>query len=277
MNNVKFKFVIDLIRCNKNICYHICLFIHMNFNENLERFKNKRDLIKELDFYRSLILKKVKNGDYHSALEKIKSALVLIQEHQDSFHIEKELINFYELNKQIKTELDQHRIIYQRRFNNLLREKLDESNLENFSKLLVMFKNDVDQNLEKYNLGDISAKITKYFKYIKRLYEILSCYKVLNYHDTSEMIFEFVKDVKTEKFPNLKLLISLVYQNLLNYRLSEYSKEFDKISISNLSEKMAINQDRLIDFINLIMKRPKSPIKSFFPSSQEVYFKKPSF
>ncbi len=249
----------------------------MNFNENLENFKNKRDLIEELDFYRSIILKKVKNGEYHSALEKIRSALVLIQEHQDSFHIEKQLIDFYELNTQIKTELDQHRIIYQRRFNNLLREKLDESNLENFSKLLAMLKNDVDQNLEKYNLGDISANITKYFKYIKRLYEIFSCYKVLNYHDASEKIFEFVKDVKTEKFPNLKLLISLVYQNLLNYRLSEYSKEFDKISISNLSEKMAINQDRLIDFINLIMKRPKSPIKSFFPNSQEVYFKKSSF
>jgi len=227
----------------------------MNFNENLESFKNKRDLIEELEFYRSIILKKVKSGDYHSALEKIRSALVLIQEHQDSFHVEKELIDLYELNNQIKAELDQHRMVYQRRFNNLLREKLDESNLENFSKLLAMLKNDVDKNLEKYNLGDISAKITKYFRYIKRLYEILSCYKVLNYHDASEMIFEFVKDVKTEKFPNLKLLISLVYQNLLNYWLSEYSKEFDKISISNLSEKMEINQDRLIDFINLIMKR----------------------
>ena len=249
----------------------------MNFNENLESFKNKRDLIEELEFYRSIILKKVKSGDYHSALEKIRSALVLIQEHQDSFHVEKELIDFYELNNQIKAELDQHRMVYQRRFNNLLREKLDESNLENFSKLLAMLKNDVDKNLEKYNLGDISAKITKYFRYIKRLYEILSCYKVLNYHDASEMIFEFVKDVKTEKFPNLKLLISLVYQNLLNYWLSEYSKEFDKISISNLSEKMEINQDRLIDFITLIMKRQQSPIKSFFPSSQEIYFKKPSF
>jgi len=249
----------------------------MNFNENLESFKNKRDLIEELEFYRSIILKKVKSGDYHSALEKIRSALVLIQEHQDSFHIEKELIDFYELNNQIKAELDQHRMVYQRRFNNLLREKLDESNLENFSKLLAMLKNDVDKNLENYNLGDISAKITKYFRYIKRLYKILSCYKVLNYHDASEMIFEFVKDVKTEKFPNLKLLISLVYQNLLNYRLSEYSKEFDKISISNLSEKMEINQDRLIDFITLIMKRQQSPIKSFLPSSQEIYFKKPSF
>ncbi|MFX1572090.1 MAG: hypothetical protein ACFFB0_05035 [Promethearchaeota archaeon] len=249
----------------------------MNFNENLESFKNKRDLIEELNYYRSIILKKVKNGNYHSALEKIRSALVLMQEHKESFHIEKELIDFYDLNNQIKAELDHHKMIYHRRFNNLLREKLNESNLENFTKLLAMLKNDVDKNLEKYNLNDISIQITKYFIYIKRLYEIISCYKVINYHDASEMIFEFVKDVKTENFPNLKLLISSVYQNLLNYKLSEYSKEFDKISISNLSKRMEINQDRLIDFINLIMKKPKNPIKSFFPSSQEIYFKKPSF
>ncbi|MHA2325921.1 MAG: hypothetical protein ACXACB_11005, partial [Promethearchaeota archaeon] len=157
-----------------------------------------------------------------------------------------------------------------------LKERLDETNLENFSKLLAMLKNEVDQNLVKYNLEDICTNITKYFKFIKRLYEILSCYKVLNYHDASEKIFEFVKDVKTENFPNLKMLISSVYQNFLNHRLCEFSKESDKISITTLSRKMAINQDKLIDFINLIMKQPKSPIKGYIPATQEVYFKKPS-
>ncbi|MFX1313894.1 MAG: hypothetical protein ACFFHD_14990 [Promethearchaeota archaeon] len=249
----------------------------MNFNDNFESFKSKKELTEELVFYRSIILKRVESGDYRLALEKLRSALVLIQEHQDSFDIEKELKYFYDLNNQIKKELDQHRTIYQRRFNHLLREHIDESNLENFSKLLAMLKNDIDKDSKKYNLDDIRAKIIQYFRYIKRLYEILSCYKVLNYHDASEMIFEFVKDVKTEKFQNLKHLILLIYQNLLNYKLSEYSKEFNKISVSSLSEKMEINQDRLIEFINLIMKRPESPIKSFLPNSQEIYFKKPLF
>ncbi|MHA2037540.1 MAG: hypothetical protein ACW98X_13980 [Promethearchaeota archaeon] len=249
----------------------------MSFNSNLENFKSKKDLIEELSYYKSIILKKVKSGDYNSALEKVRSALILIQDHQDSFNIKNELNDFYELNKIVKVELQNHRKVYERRFNNLLREKLNESNLENFSKLLAMLKNEVDQNLEKYNLEDIGINIKKYFKFIRRLYEILSCYKVLNYHDASEKIFDFVKDVKSENFPNLKYLISSVYQDLLNYRLNEYSKEFDKVSISTLSKKMAINQDSLVNFINLIMKQPRSPVKGYISETQEVYFKKPRF
>lgn len=247
----------------------------MNFNYNPENFKNKKDLIAELNYYKSIILKKVKGGDYHSALEKVRSAIVLIQEHQESFNIENELIDFYELSKKVQSELKNHRMIYERRFKNLQREKLSESNLENFSKLLAMLKSDVDKNLEKYNLEDICLNITKYFKFIRKLYEILSCYKVLNYHNASEKIFDFVKDVKAENFPNLKFLISSVYQNLLKYRLSEFSKDFERVPISTLSKKMAINQDSLVDFINLIMKQPKSPIKGYIPETQEVYFKKP--
>jgi hypothetical protein len=247
----------------------------MNFNYNPENFKNKKDLIAELNYYKSIILKKVKGGDYNSALEKVRSAIVLIQEHQESFNIEEELIDFYELSKKVQSELKNHRMIYERRFKNLQREKLSESNLENFSKLLAMLKSDVDKNLEKYNLEDICLNITKYFKFIRKLYEILSCYKVLNYHNASEKIFDFVKDVKAENFPNLKFLISSVYQNLLKYRLSEFSKDFEKVPISTLSKKMAINQDSLVDFINLIMKQPKSPIKGYIPETQEVYFKKP--
>ncbi|MHA2130154.1 MAG: type II toxin-antitoxin system ParD family antitoxin, partial [Promethearchaeota archaeon] len=148
----------------------------MSFNPNLESFKHKRDLIDELNYYKSIILKKVTSGDYNSALEKVRSAIILLEEHQNNFKIEKELLNFYELNKQVHTELLDHRRVYERRFNNLLKERLDETNLENFSKLLAMLKNEVDQNLVKYNLEDICTNITKYFKFIKRLYEILSCY-----------------------------------------------------------------------------------------------------
>lgn len=249
----------------------------MNFNYNLESYKNKRDLIEELNFYKSLILKKVKSGNYNSALVKIRSALVLLEEHKNEFSLDKEFDDFYELNKQVHKELSTHRMIFERRFNNLLREKLNESNLENFSRLLAMLKSEVDQNLDRYDLEDISNSIVKYFKFIKRLYEILSCYKVLNYHQASGKIFNFVNDIKVENFPNLKLLISLVYQNLLNYRLSEFSKDYDKIPISILSNRLAINQEKLVDFITLIMKQPKSPIKSYLTDSHEVCFRKTGF
>ncbi len=246
----------------------------MDFNKNLENFKKKRELIEELNYYKSIILKKVKNGNYNSALEKVNSALVLIEEHQGSFNIEKELHDFYKLHKKVQSELSKHRLIYERRFNNMLKEKLNESNLENFSKLLAILKNEVDHNLDRYNLYDISATITKYFKFIKKMYEILSCYKVLNYHDASDRIFEFVREIKTENFPNLKMLISLIYQKLISNRLYQYSREFDKVSISTLSKNMAINQDQLIDFINLIKSNPKSPIQDYVSSTQEIIFKK---
>ena len=100
-------------------------------------------------------------------------------------------------------------MLYQRRFNNLLKERLSESNLENFSKLLAMLKNDIDHNLDKYNLMDISASISNYFRFIKKIYEILSCYKVLNYHNAADKIFDFVRDIKSEDLPNLKVLISI--------------------------------------------------------------------
>ncbi|MFX1279417.1 MAG: hypothetical protein ACFFA3_08370 [Promethearchaeota archaeon] len=249
----------------------------MNFNNNLESYKNKKDLVEELNFYKSAILKKVKSGDYNSALVKVRSALVLLEEHKRDFRLEKEFIDFYELKEQVKKELYSHRMKYERRFNNLLREKLNESNIENFSRLLAMLKAEVDQNLDKYNLEDISINITKYFKFIKKLYEILSCYKVLNYHDASGKIFDFVKDIKTENFPNLKLLISLIYQNLLKYKLSEYSKEYDKLSLSFLSNRLAINEGKLADFITIIMKQPKSPIKSYLLDTGEIYFRKQGF
>ncbi len=249
----------------------------MGTNYNLESFKNKKDLVEELNYYKSLIIKKIKKGDYNSALEKVRSALVLLEEHQDSFNIKKEHLEFYELAKQVRSELLDHRTIYDRRFNNLLREKLNESNLENFSKLLAMLKNDVDQNLDKYNLGDICANINKYFRFIKKMYEILSCYKVLNYHDASDKIFEFVKEIKSENFPNLKMLILLTYQNLVKDRLFEFSKEFDKLPISTLSKKMAINQNQLMNFINLIREQPRSPIQDYKSRTQEIVFKRSRF
>jgi hypothetical protein len=249
----------------------------MGTNYNLESFKSKKVLVEELNFYKSLIIKKIKEGDYNSALEKVRSALILLEEHQESFNISKELLEFHELAKKVRSNLLDHRFIYERRFNNLLREKLNESNLENFSKLLAMLKNDVDNNLDRYNLRDISANINKYFGFIKKMYEILSCYKVLNYYNASDKILEFVRDIKYENFPNLKMLILLTYQNLIKDRLSEFSKDFDKLPISTLSKKMAINQNQLMNFINLIREQPKSPIVDYKSRTQEVIFRKSRF
>ena len=73
----------------------------MGIKNNLQSFKSKKELIEELNYYKSLIIKKVKNGDYYSALEKVRSALVLLEEYRDNFNIKKELIEFYELSKKV--------------------------------------------------------------------------------------------------------------------------------------------------------------------------------
>ncbi len=247
----------------------------MKFNLNPESYKHKKDLIEELNYYKSIILKKINDGEINSASEKVNSAKTLIEEHQDSFDLEHQGLEFDDLRDKITTELQKYRMLYQRRFNNLLKERLSESNLENFSKLLAMLKNDIDHNLDKYNLMDISASISNYFRFIKKIYEILSCYKVLNYHDASDKIFDFVRDIKSEDLPNLKVLISSIYKNLINNRLFEFSKECDKLSLSDLSKKMSINQERLLDFITLIKKQRRSPIKDYIPTTQEVIFKHP--
>ena len=182
----------------------------MGIKNNLQSFKSKKELIEELNYYKSLIIKKVKNGDYYSALEKVRSALVLLEEYRDNFNIKKELIEFYELSKKVVSELSNHRRIYERRFKNLLRERLNEANLENFSKLLAMLKNEVDDNLTKYNLHDLRDNIITYFTLIKKIYTIISSYKVLNYNDASVKILKFVKEFKVENYPNLKDLISSI-------------------------------------------------------------------
>jgi hypothetical protein len=50
-------------------------------------------------------------------------------------------------------------MIYERRFNNLLKEKLNEANFESFSKLLAILKSEVDRNLDRCNLEEISENI----------------------------------------------------------------------------------------------------------------------
>ena len=73
-----------------------------------------------------------------------------------------------------------------------------------------------------------------------------------------------------------KYIMSRLVGKLLSYRLQNYSREFEKISISTLSKKMKMNQDQLIGFIKLIKRQPKSPIKYYTSDTHEVYFKKPS-
>ncbi|GAJ17414.1 unnamed protein product, partial [marine sediment metagenome] len=87
-------------------------------------------------------------------------------EHHNYFDLKNELSEFNELQQKARVELDNRRKIYLRRYDNLLKENLTESNLENFTKLLAMLKSEVDEKLNKYNLQELCDNINLYFKFI---------------------------------------------------------------------------------------------------------------
>lgn len=244
----------------------------MSFKDKLDQYKQRKDLIDELDFYKSIISKRIEHKNFRSALEKIESAIILIKENQQIYNLDIELSEFENLKEEIISELEMCQKFYTRRYSNLLKETLTESNLENFLRLLAMLKGEVDENLDNFNLKDLSARIKKYFTFLKRLYTIISSYKVLNYHGASNKILEFVKEIKSEDYPNIKALIFYIYQDLLNNQFSNFSKQYDKLSITELSDKLAINQDSLSHFLDIIMKDPNCPIKNYNTYTQEVIF-----
>lgn len=246
----------------------------MSSNHKIDRYKQKKELIEELEFYKSIILKKMDSDDFNSALIKIESTLTLIEEYQSDFDLEKETKEFTQLQQKLRVEFDEHRKIFLRRYDNLTKENLTEANLENFTKLLAMLKNEVDDNLNQYNLHDLRDDINTYFAYIKKLYTIISSYKVLNYNDASGKMLTFMKESRHVNFPNLKELVTTIYQNLLFIQFESMAKNYEKLSINEISEKLSISPDKIEDIINLLLNDPKSPIKKYTQYNRQVIFNK---
>jgi len=246
----------------------------MTYNSNFVKYKQKKELLEELNIYQSFVLKKIDIEDFKSALAKIDSALTLIDEFQSYFDLKYELKEFSEIRQKVLSEFDKHRNIYLRRYHNLLKEPLTETNLEAFLKLLAMLKNDVDDNLDKYNLYDLQENIITYFMFIKKLYTIISSYKVLNYNEASGKILKFVKEYKVDSYPNLKYLLSNIYQNLLFIQFKLMSENYDKISLIEISERLSIAPERVENIINLVIDKQKSPIKKYVKYNKELIFNK---
>ncbi|MHA1758467.1 MAG: hypothetical protein ACTSVV_17000 [Promethearchaeota archaeon] len=242
------------------------------FKDMIDHIKNKKDLIKELKIYKEFIQKKLDIEDLNSALSKVRSALTLIKEYQDKFDIEDEIKEFNSINDKITSELKKHRDFYLRKFNNLLKEKVNENNLENLLKLLAMLKSDIDKVYEKYNLHDLQADINRYFTFIKRLYIILTSYETLNYHKISEIVYNYMKDLENENFPNLENLIQTINLKIIIKRLKELSEKYEKMKIQELSEDLLINEEDLIDIIISIMDMPENPIRVYNSTNREVIF-----
>jgi len=221
----------------------------MSSNHKFDRYKQKKEIIEELDFYKSIILKKMDIDDFNSALIKIESALTLLEEYKTEFDLEKETKEFSEIRQNVLSEFDSHRNI-------------------------AMLKNEVDDNLNQYNLRELHDDINTYFTFIKKLYTIISSYKILNYNDVSGKILSFIKESSHVNFPNLKVLVTIIYQNLLFIQFESMAKNYEKLSVNEISEKLSISPDKIEDLINLLINNPKSPIKKYTKYNREVIFNK---
>ena len=244
----------------------------LTLDNNFVVYKQKKELVKELRVYQSFVLKKIDIEDFKSALSKIDSALTLIDQFQSTFNLKTELVEFNKIRREVLSEFNVRRNIYIKRYQNLLKETLTEDNLENFLKLLAMLKNEVDDNLNKYNLHDLQGNIITYFTLIKKIYTIISSYRVLNYNDVSVRILKLLKEYKIENFPNLKALLSNIYRNLLLLQFEMMSENYDRLSLGEISEKLAITPERLEEIINLILNKQNSPIKKYRKFNNEVIF-----
>lgn len=242
------------------------------FKEKLDTIKTKKDLTKELKIYKQFIIKKIDTEEFNSALTKAKSALILIKEHQELFDLDKNLKEFQDLSEKVLSELNRHRDKYTKRLYRLLKENIDESNVEKLMKLLTSLKKEVDKNINGYNLEEVHANINRYFQFIKRLYIIFASYEIIDYFEVSENIFKFIEDLKFVDFPNLEKLSKSLLQKVIMRKLSDFSHKYKMLTISELSNELAISQEELIEFIYSILEESNSPIKAFIESKDQVIF-----
>ena len=170
-------------------------------------------------------------------------------------------------------ERSSHREWYLRKYNNLLRENLTEENLDSFLKLLAMLKDEVDGVVNKFNLEDVQYHINSYFKYLKKMYGIISSYKILEFSKASDQILKFAKEIRPEKFNNLKSLTLSLYRNLMTNKLREISKIQNRCQSNELCEKLAISNNDLIKILEFLEESPQNPIKKFNQKTREIVFK----
>jgi len=237
------------------------------------RYNNKKDLLDELNLHKELTLKKINQLDLDSALKKVNSAIILIEEAQEYFDLDDELDAFLQLNQKIINERLAHREWYLRKYNNLIKEDLTEENLDSFFKLLAMLKDEVDGVVNKFSLEDVQYHINSYFKYLKKMYGIISSYKILEFNKSSNQILNFAKEIRPEKFNNLKALTLSLYRSLVTNKLRDISKMQNSCQMNELCEMLAISNDDIIKVLELLEDNPQNPIKKFNKRTQEIVFK----
>ncbi|MFO8017941.1 MAG: hypothetical protein R6U96_04855 [Promethearchaeia archaeon] len=247
------------------------------FKDTFKKVKDKRELKKKLKIHKEFILKKLEDEDLNSALDKTRSALTLIKEYDDSFNLEGSLKEFKKLNDSITEKIDKFRSLYFNRFKKYTKQSLTEENLERFMKLLASLKDTVDKKAEDYNLYELQEAINRYFECLKKTYTIITNYRVLTYEIICENIFELLEELDYAEISNLKNLIERIYLKVIAKRLKEVARKTKKISLSELSNILALKREELIEKLQEIMNHPsfEDIIKVFNKTGNLIIFSLP--
>ncbi|TFG17829.1 MAG: hypothetical protein EU533_08100 [Promethearchaeota archaeon] len=122
-------------------------------------------------------------------------------------------------------------------------------------------------------MDEIQSRINDYFHCIKKMYILISSYKILEFQKASSEIIKFAQEIKSGEFKNLKGLTLALYRNLITDQLNNISKSRHYITIYELSQELSIKPKDMVKIINLINEDVNSPIKKFDSMTELIIFK----
>ncbi|MBA7495681.1 hypothetical protein ES702_06270 [subsurface metagenome] len=241
------------------------------FRELTKEFKSKKDIEQKLDFYQNFIEQKLSENDLLSALNKCQSALTLRRENKD-FGFGTYVKRFNELNELINQKILEFRNSYEVKLLNMNYITLTSENLEEVLKKFVNIKNQILKEKSKALLEDINQRINFILDYIKKSYELLGIYDILNYNQVIETTSSLILKAKSDNLDIFRTFFEKLQSELVKKKVNEIGASSDIISLYDLSKKCLINEYELEKIIKTMIKEKDSWIRVYIKETKTVIF-----
>jgi len=241
------------------------------FRELTKESKSKKDIEQKLDFYQNFIEQKLSENDLLSALNKCQSALTLRRENKD-FGFGTYVKRFNELNELINQKILEFRNSYEVKLLNMNYITLTSENLEEVLKKFVNIKNQILKEKSKALLEDINQRINFILDYIKKSYELLGIYDILNYNQVIETTSSLILKAKSDNLDIFRTFFEKLQSELVKKKVNEIGASSDIISLYDLSKKCLINEYELEKIIKTMIKEKDSWIRVYIKETKTVIF-----
>jgi len=241
------------------------------FKDLTKELKNKRDLEQKLNFYQNFIEQKLSENDLLSALNKCQSALTLRKENKE-LGFEIYLKRFNSLNEQINQKILELRNSYEVKLLNMNYLTLIPENLEDVLKKYVRIKNELINEKNRTLLNDINQRINLILDYIKKSYELLGIYNILNYNQAIETTSSLILKAKSDNLSIFQNFFVKLQTELVKKKINEIGSSSDLISLYDLSKKCLINEYELESIIKEMVMEKDSWIRVYIKETKTVIF-----